>query len=73
MEKEMFISLLTAGLERFGMKVTKSTFRKLGDSYTGLSLPGSASAVFNAVEPPPLTQGVEVGDSCELGILVYQP
>ena len=25
------------------------------------------------VEPPPLTQGVEVGDSCELGILVYQP
>ena len=48
MEKEMFISLLSAGLERFGMKVIKSTIRKLGESYTGLSLPGSASAVFNA-------------------------
>lgn len=47
MEKEMFVRFLSESLRRLGMRVTETQFRKLGTSYTGLSLQDGVSAVYN--------------------------
>ena len=47
MEKKEFIRFLSEGLRRLGMRVTETQFRKLGTSYTGLSLQEEISAVYN--------------------------
>lgn len=47
MEKEVFVRFLSESLRRLGMRVTETQFRKLGTSYTGLSLQDGVSAVYN--------------------------
>ena len=47
MEKEVFVRFLSESLRRLGMRVTETQFRKLGTSYTGLSLQDGVSAIYN--------------------------